>query len=48
MDSSAIEATVTHADHLTLQENTEEAPHLSLIRSVTSLPPYIQDQKPLM
>ena len=42
---STIEAPVAHADHLTLQEGTEEAPHLGLIRSVTLLPLYIQDQK---
>ena len=43
--SPALGAPVAHTDYLTLQENTEEAPHLGLIRSVTSLPLYIQDQK---
>ena len=44
-DSPAIGPTVAHADHLTLHENTEEAPHLGFIRLVTLLPLYIQDQK---
>ena len=43
-DSPAIGATAAHADHLTLQENTE-APLPGLIRSVTLLSLYIQDQK---
>ena len=44
-DSSATRAPVTDTDHLTLQEGTEEAPHLGLVQSVTSFPLYIQDQK---
>ena len=44
-DSSVTGAPVAHANHLTLQEGTEEGPHLGLIRSVISLPLYIQDQK---
>ena len=44
-DSPTTGAPVAHADHFSLQEGTGEAPHLGLIRSVISLPLYIQDQK---
>ena len=36
-DNSTIGTPVAHADHLTLQEGTKEAPQLGLIRSVTIL-----------
>ena len=44
-DSPTTGAPVAHADHLTLQECIGEAPYLGLIRSVISLPLYIQVQK---